>query len=168
MKESKVCEGVANKSRTESAMLGANKSSHVISKSYVDAKTEGRSSEYSEHKKIIAPIICIRYVYEPKIIRTDPQNFRSLVQKLTGNLIHKSKEKKRQTSPKNPSTGRVSTGVGTYNPEDTFYNNDQISIGENKSTNFWNEDFSGFPDMLDHDHGFLQEIPLVRNNSPFL
>lgn len=173
MKESKISEGTPI-SRSESALLGANKSSHAIFKSYVDA-----SAEYSEHKKItVTPRIRVIYVYEPKIIRTDPQNFRSLVQKLTGKSIHKSKEKKREMIPKSQSLEVVSAVIDTEIPENTFYRNDQIPIRRNKGTNLIStEDCTGstkgfndtnmiFPDMPRL--GLLQEIPLVWNNSPFL
>ncbi|KAH9319197.1 hypothetical protein KI387_020966, partial [Taxus chinensis] len=66
-----------------SAMLATNKYSHAISKS---SSREG-SSKFSQQKNnIISPSASIRvvYVYEPEIIKTDPANFRSLVQKLTG------------------------------------------------------------------------------------
>ncbi|KAH9319195.1 hypothetical protein KI387_020964, partial [Taxus chinensis] len=59
------------------------KSSHAISKS---SCSEG-SKKCSEQKKIIiSPSASIRvvHVYEPEVIKTDPANFRSLVQKLTG------------------------------------------------------------------------------------
>jgi hypothetical protein len=116
---------VTPKSGSESTMLAGNKCSHVISKSYSAAKDERRSSKYSEHKNIITLTIRVVYAYEPKIIKTDPQNFRSLVQRLTGKTTHKSNEKKRHTSPKSPSSHAISAEVGTENLEgDSFCFND--------------------------------------------
>jgi hypothetical protein len=135
MKQSKMSEG-APISRPESAILGANKSSHVISKSHSGAKDEGQSSKYSQQKNIITPTIRVVYVYEPKIIKTEPQNFRSLVQKLTGKSIPKSKEKGRQTSHKSHPSEVVSTGFGTENAEDTSCSNDRMPILRNKSSYF--------------------------------
>jgi len=116
---------VAPKSRSESAMLAAN------SDSYSAANDERRSRKYLQHKNIIAPKIRVVYVYEPKIIKTDPQNFRSLVQKLTGKPT---KEKQRHTNSKSPSSELISAETCTENLEvDTFYSNYQLPTGENTS-----------------------------------
>jgi len=116
---------VAPKSRSESAMLAAN------SDSYSAANDERRSRKYLQHKNIIAPKIRVVYVYEPKIIKTDPQNFRSLVQKLTGKPT---KEKQRHTNSKSSYSELISAETCTENLEvDTFYSNYQLPTGENTS-----------------------------------
>jgi hypothetical protein len=161
---------VAPNPSSESAMLVANKCSHVISKGYSVVKDEGRSNKYSQHRKIIAPKVRVVYDYEPNIIKTDPENFRSLVQRLTGNFTHKSKGNERQTNQKGQSSEVIASEVGTENLEYTFYSNDQRPIMENKNTKFSTEDCSGlskgFSDMDMIFHG-LHEIPLGRNTSPF-
>lgn len=160
----KISEGVPI-SRSESATLGVDKPSHVISKSYSGANGEGRSKKYSQHNNIITPTIRVVYAYEPKIIKTDKENFRSVVQQLTGKCIHKSEKKKGHTSPESP----------TEDPEDTHCN-DQMHTLEKKGTNVSIDhrfDFAeGFNDkdmaIADRmNRGLLDEIPLVRNNSPF-
>lgn len=163
-------------SSSKSAILAVNTSSHVISKPYSAAKDEGRSSKYLQHKNPIAPTIRVVYLREPEIIKTDPQNFRSLVQRLTGKSTHKSKEKKRQTKPKIRLPEVVSTEHGTENLEDTFYSNDRPPIMEKKGTTSLSEDWSGFlkgfneADMILPalvNQGLMHEFPLVSNNSPF-
>lgn len=106
---------------SESAMLAPNKCSHLISKSYSAADDEGRSSKYSEHNNIITPKIRVVYVREPSIIKTDPQNFRSVVQRLTGNSTHKSKERKKPSNPSNSSSQVISAEVGTESAEDDCF-----------------------------------------------
>jgi hypothetical protein len=161
---------VAPKSRSKSAMLAANKCSHDSA-----AKDEGRSSKYWHHKSIIAPRIRVVYLREPEIIKTDPQNFRSLVQRLTGKSTHKSKEKKKRTNPKILLSEVISTDHGRENLEDTFYSNDKLPIMEKKAITLsedcsvfvkgFNDAEMIFPALVNE--GLMHEIPLVRNNSPF-
>lgn len=177
MTNSRMDEVAARKSRSESVMFAATKNSHIISKSYSAAKDESKSSQYSQNKNIITPSIRVVYVYEPEIIKTDPQNFRSLVQRLTGKPTNKSKEKKRHTNPcKSSSSEVISAEAGTEKLEDdTFYSNYQLPAGENTSRNSSAGNWfshNGFNDTemifsgLGY-QGLLHEIPLVTNNSPF-
>lgn len=168
---------VATKSRSKSAMVAANKCSHVISNSYSAAKCEGKSSQNSQHKNFITPTIRVVYVYEPKIIKTDPQNFRSVVQRLTGKPTEKSMETKRHQDPKSPSSEVISPEFGPENlHDDTFYGNDKLSMGGNTTTHSSTENcFNHCNGLHDTDiilscleyQELLHEIPLVRNNSPF-
>lgn len=168
---------VTPSSRSKSAMAAASKSSLVISKSYSAAKGEGKSSQYSQHNNIIPPTIRVVYVYEPKIIKTDPQNFRSVVQRLTGKLTDKSMENKKHANPKSPSSEVISAEAGPKDfHDDTFYSNDQLSMGESTSTKFSTDNCFYHCDGLRDTHiifpsleyhELLHEIPLVRNNSPF-
>lgn len=163
-------EEVAPMPRSESVMLVANKCSHVISKCYSAAKDQRRSNKYSQQRNtIISPKVRIVYVNEPNIIKTDPQNFRSLVQRLTGKSTNKSKGKKRQMNHKRPSSEIISVDVRTENLEYIFCSNDQLPIIENKSTTKFSTEeccdlSKGFSDM---DMIFQNEIPLVMNLSPF-
>jgi len=167
-------EGAAPKTRSEfRTMLAANKCSQVISKSYSAAKDEGRSRKYSHHNNIVSPKVRIVYVYEPKIIKTDPESFRFLVQRLTGKSSHRSKEKNRRRKDKSPSSEIIAAEVGTENLEYTFDINDQVSIMQKETTKFPTEDFSGFskgfsdtdmisPTMMNH--GLLDEISLIPSS----
>lgn len=174
MKLSKISERIPI-SRSESATLGFNKSSHVDSKSYSSAKDEGLSNKSSPPKNVIFPTIRVMYIYEGKIVQTDQQNFRSPVQKLTGRSIHTWKEKKRQTSPQSPMLEVVSGGVGTENPEDSHCN-DHMPSQEKKSTCVSMDDQSdlteGFNDkdmvITDKTNNYLlNEIPLIRKKFSF-
>lgn len=145
MKQSRMAQAVPKSGLVEShAMLATNEFSPVNSKSQSSAKDEGRSGKYSHHQNCITPKTRVVYVYEPKIIKTDPENFRSLVQRLTGKSSRKSKEKKSQTNPKSSSSEVIATEVGTTNLDYTFYTNDHLPILENKTTKFSAEDCSGF------------------------
>lgn len=168
---------VTPSSKSKSAMVAASKSSHVISNSYSAAKGEGKSSQYSQHNNIIPPTIRVVYVYEPKIIKIDPQNFRSVVQRLTGKPTDKSMENKKHANTKSPSSEVISAEAGPEDfHDDTFYSNDQLSMGESTSTKFSTDNcFYHCNGLRDTDiifpglgyQGLLHEIPLVRNNSPF-
>lgn len=165
---------VAPKARSESAMVAVSKSSHVISKFYCAAKEEGRrSSKYLKQKIVNTPMLRIVYVYEPETIITDPQNFRSLVQKLTRKPPHKSKEKKKQTNPSGPSYEVACAEVGTENVQDTLYSNGQMPIMENVSTKFFIDESSGYSKAFyDRDmivpglrsHGLLHKNAPVCDN----
>lgn len=177
LKKSKMNE-VARKDTSGSATVAANKSGHDISKSCSAAKYEGRTSSQNSKRKIIpVPTFRVVYVYEPETIITDPQNFRSLVQKLTGKPPHKSKEKKRQTNPSGPSSEVVCAKVGTENVQHIFYSNDQMPVVENESTNFSIEESSGLSKAFDDtdmivpclvSHGLLHNNTLVCNNDQHL
>jgi hypothetical protein len=149
----------APKSTSESdAMLVANKRSHLISKSYSAAKDEGISSKFSQHKDIITPKVRVVYVYEPEIIKTDPENFPSLVQRLTGKSSRKSREKQRQMKQKSPSSELIAAETGIENLENTFYNNDQTPIMENETTKFSTEDWSCFSEGFSAMDMILQNL----------
>lgn len=177
MKKSKMNE-VAPKDTSGSAMVAGNKSSHLISKPCSVAKDEGRrSSKYSKRKITTTPTVRVVYVYEPETIITDPQNFRSLVQKLTGKPPHKSKEKKRQTNPSGPLCEVACAQVGTENVQHAVYSNDQMPITEKESTNSSIEVSSGFSKAFNDtdmivpclvSHGLLHDNPLVCNNDQHL
>lgn len=169
MKKSKMNE-VVRKAGSESAIVAASKSSHVISKSYCAAKEEGRrSSKYSKQKNFSTPMLRIVYVYEPETIITDPQNFRPLVQKLTGKPPHKSKEKKRQNNPSGPSCEVACTEVGTEHVQDTLYSNGQMPIMENESTTFFIQESSAYSkEFYDRDMTIpgLMSHGLLHKNAP--
>jgi hypothetical protein len=168
--EHSMIEEVSPNSGSESPdMLAANNCSNVISNSYSAAKDEGSSSKYSQHKNIITPKVRVVHIYEPKIIKTDPENFRPLVQRLTGKSSHKSKEKRRQTNHKSTSSEVIAAEVGSENLEYTFYSNYQQPIMENETEKLSSEDCSGFSKgFSDADRifwspmnqGLLDEIPL--------
>lgn len=124
---------------------------------------------------LIAPTIRVVYLREPKIIQTEPQNFRSLVQRLTGKSTHKPKEKKMETKPKIRFSEVVSTEHSTENL-DSFYGNDRPPFMEKKGTASLSDDWSGFSEGYNDadiilpapvNQGLMHEVPLVMNNSPF-
>lgn len=168
MTKSKMDEAAAKSTSKYLAMLAANKCSLVTSNS--SAMDERRSRKFSNHKNMITPEVRIVYVYEPKIINTDPENFRSLVQKLTGKSSHKSKARKRQTNHKSPSSALIAAEISTDNLENMFSNNDQPPTMENKATKFSEEYWPGLPEgFCDMDmilpslmnQGLLNELPLI-------
>ena len=142
MKYSMMAEASPNSEPESHVMFAVDKCSSVISNSYFAADDERRSRKYwGNCKNIIAPKVRVVYVYEPKIIKTNPENFLSLVQRLTGKSSHKSKEKKRKMNHKSPSSEVIVAEVGS---ENTLYSNDQRLIMKNKTTKFSTEDCSGF------------------------
>ncbi|GLJ22446.1 hypothetical protein SUGI_0422500 [Cryptomeria japonica] len=89
---------------SSNTMLGTSNSSHVISK--FNAHAPCGTPPTIQNTKMVAPTIRIVHIFPPKIIKTDPANFRALVQKLTGRHSHspskKPKKKKLRSPVMNP------------------------------------------------------------------
>eukprot|EP01018_Ginkgo_biloba_P008152 Gb_40688 [translate_table: standard] len=171
-----------------SAVVTTNKTSHVISKPYTASNCEETSSKWSQQK--ISSAIRVVHVYAPKVIKSDPANFRSLVQKLTGKSSRKSKasrdftkrsKEKKKISPKSPDSA-ISLEINSKNSEDI----DNVLCGDELQA-MPKMDQDPLMDSSDnHNFGLSQglndldmilpsmmnreqwhDFPLINNNSPF-
>ncbi|GLJ20424.1 hypothetical protein SUGI_0371040 [Cryptomeria japonica] len=131
-----------------SSMLGTSKSSHTISKS---GCSEGASRFSQQKNNSSPPLIRVVHVYEPEIIKTDPENFRSLVQKLTG----KSTEEKEESEICEENS-KICTEICEENHKNPSFGG--FSQGLNNLGML-------FPGLIHR--GSVTEIPLVKNTSPF-
>ncbi|KAH9302257.1 hypothetical protein KI387_013840, partial [Taxus chinensis] len=75
-------------------MVGTSSSSHVISK--FNAASSGINPPIIQQRSKMTPTIRIVHIFPTEIIKTDPANFRALVQKLTGRHSHPSSKSPKQ------------------------------------------------------------------------
>ncbi|XP_031473388.1 VQ motif-containing protein 25-like [Nymphaea colorata] len=84
-----------------STMLGACRDSHTITK----PRTGGATTT-----KLPSPAVRIIHVFSPEIIKTDPANFRELVQKLTGKPTPATSKSTRKSAKKQQQSDITSDG----------------------------------------------------------
>ncbi|KAH9319196.1 hypothetical protein KI387_020965 [Taxus chinensis] len=125
-----------------SALLATKKYSHAISKS-------SKCSQLKNNIISSSASIRVEYVYEPEIIKTVPENFRSLVQKLTGKSSMENEEINSTKSSSRTETCEENSEKPCFVGLSQGFNNLGIL----------------FPGLMNHES--VNEVPLLKNNSPF-
>ncbi|KAL4601436.1 hypothetical protein ACB092_11G272900 [Castanea dentata] len=132
------------------------------------ASTQLSMHKHSREISKLKPKIRIIHIYAPEVIKTEPANFRELVQRLTGKPAEMMKSNRNSTTcstTRSPPSKNIMSfyrepSCSTKEMHDAFANlQNGVRIKEEDEEEFWrNENLNGFFDGFSDLDGFIEEL----------